>query len=248
MPDAEGAPVVPDQPTEEATNDAPAVPDQPSKEDALDSFDISQVPEDADREWLGNRHKEMTGSLTRKSQELAESRRQVSDIVQAIQDPNHADHSTVMEELGLGDDRTTEDAYGEEYSDSDTRITQLENQLHDRDERDQEARLEVAEAKWMGNARKDLEAAGSKLTEEEWAMVSGYAVSNRFDDGEPDVDGGLERLTQAWDAKQKAYETSKKAPRKPGSGMPAHKDNDTSTREGRIAIGEQIARAMEQDN
>jgi len=96
--------------------------------------------------------------------------------------------------------------------------------------------------------RKDLEAAGSKLTEEEWAMVSGYAVSNRFDDGEPDVDGGLERLTQAWDAKQKAYETSKKAPRKPGSGMPAHKDNDTSTREGRIAIGEQIARAMEQDN
>ena len=100
----------------------------------------------------------------------------------------------------------------------------------------------------MSNARTDLEAAGSKLTEEEWAMVSGFALSNRFDDGEPDIEGGYERLTAAWDSKQKAYEKSKNAPRAPGSGLPAIKDNDTSTREGRIAIGEQIAKAMAQND
>jgi len=98
----------------------------------------------------------------------------------------------------------------------------------------------------LRNSRKDLEAGGNKLSDEEWQMVQGYAISNRFDDGEPDIEGGVKRLTAAWDAKQKNYELSKKAPRGPGAGMPADKDRNTSTRADRIALGQQVADAMSQ--
>ena len=249
MPDVDDvAPGNPDQPTDAPA--AHATPDQPAggeTDDALDSFDLSQVPEDANREWLAQRHQQMTGSLTRKSQELAEQRRQVAGIVQAIQDPEHPDHDAIVAELGL-DTGTILDDEDDLSDDYDDRIEKLEQQLQQRKEADEEAQLEQAEAQWISNALKDLEAeVGSEFTKEERSIVEAYAVSNRFDDGEPDIKGGYERLNAAWDAKQKAYEKSKRAPRGPGAGKSAAREQDTSTRQKRIELGAQVAEAAAQD-
>jgi len=248
MPEETATPEAPDQSqpeAAEATPEAPAEPEQPK--DPLGDFSLDQVPADADRDWLGKRHQEMTGSFTRKTQELAEERRQVAGIVQAIQDPNDPNHAAIISELGFEVEGDNTDAYGnEEYDTTDAKIERLEEAIRTRDERDQEAELERAESQWLRNSRKDLEAGGNKLSDEEWQMVQGYAISNRFDDGEPDIEGGVKRLTAAWDAKQKNYELSKKAPRGPGAGMPADKDRNTSTRADRIALGQQVADAMSQ--
>jgi len=237
-----------DQPSEVTeASAAPAVPEQPA--DPLGNFSLDQVPADADRDWLGKRHQEMTGSFTRKTQELADERRQVAGIVQAIKDPNHPDHNAIIGELGFEVEGDNSDVYGqEEYDTTDAKIERLEQQLASRDEREQEQQLDRAESQWLRNSRKDLEAGGSNLSDEEWNLVEGFAVSHRFDDGEPDVAGGIKHLTAAWDAKQKNYELSKKAPRGPGSGMPATKDRNTSTRADRIALGQQVAESMTQAN
>jgi len=232
--------------TDQPEVEAPEAPETDRAEgDVLDTFDLSQVPEDASREWLGKRHSEMTGSLTRKNQELAEQRRQVGSIVQAVQDRDHPDHEAVMEELGLA--TTDEDDLYDEGPDQDARVERLERQLQEFTESAEEDRLNTAETKWLANAMTELEAeTGTTLSQEEQDIVRGFATSNRFDDGEPDIHGGFERLNAAWTAKQKAYEKSKKAPKAPGAGLPAARDRDTSTRAERIALGAKVAEASAQ--
>ena len=81
----------PDQP--EATPDIEAgkeaqEPEAPKDDDSFYELDLSSVPEDADREWLAKRHREMQQAFTKKTQTLAEQRREAEKITAAFNDPD----------------------------------------------------------------------------------------------------------------------------------------------------------------
>src|SRR5688572_26634540 len=79
-----------DQP-DEATPDIEAGTAQETQnqeaDDAFYELDLSSVPEDADREWLAKRHREMQQAFTKKTQSLAEQRREAEKITEAFNDP-----------------------------------------------------------------------------------------------------------------------------------------------------------------
>lgn len=240
-----------DQPT--PTDEAPIEGQAPEAEQVeavdLDNFDLAQVPEDAGREWFEGRYRDLRGDYTRKTQELAEQRKQVSAIVDAIRDPNHPQHSDVMDYLGLETVEEDNDEYG---LDEDEPLGVLEQRLA-RLEAEREAQAQaIAEQQAESELEDYLEERISDLqrregidefSEQELRLLVNAAVASPDSSGKPDVEGAFEALKGAYAAKQKAWLSSKTAPRVPGAGVPASAELDVTDRAKRLSEMERIAEA-----
>lgn len=112
-------------------------------------------------------------------------------------------------------------------------IAEIKRQLAERDQQAEAQQLEAAEQTWIQQELgKVAKSEDRDLTDEETDIIVGYALSNRFDDGQPDIEGGHERLKAIYSAAQKRLVNSKRAPRPP-AGVPGADAIDTSTPEGR---------------
>lgn len=135
-----------------------------------------------------------------------------------------------------------DDEDSDEYVDPDERLNRLEQQIQERDQQAEAQRMEQAEQEWLDTEiGKVAKTEGRDLTKEEKDIILGYALSNRFDDGQPDVDGGHERLKAIYSEAQKRLISSKKNSPRPPSGAAGEPAIDTSTSAGRRAAIEQVA-------
>ena len=77
-----------------------------------------------------------------------------------------------------------------------------------------------------------LSASGVNLSDEEFQLVVSAALTNREQDGRPDLEGAFKALKGVETAAHERYLESKKAPRAP-AGTAGDRQFDTSTDEGR---------------
>lgn len=134
-----------------------------------------------------------------------------------------------------------------EYVDPDQRLDQLEQQLRQRDEEAEEREFQAAEQSWIQQQLGDVaEKEGRDLTEQEKNIITNHALSNRFDDGQPDIEGGHELLNAIYKDAQKRLLSSKRNAPKPPSGAAGEPTIDTSTPEGRRAAIRDIAESVQE--
>lgn len=123
-------------------------------------------------------------------------------------------------------------------------IEKIRRELRERDEQAEAKELELAEQEWIQQEiGKVAKSEGRDLTQEEKDIITSYAISHRFEDGQPDIEGGHERLRAIYKAAKDRLISSKRNAPTPPQGAPGDETIDTSTPEGRRAAIEQIAEA-----
>lgn len=243
-----------DQPT--TPEDAPEGTAPEGEASPLDEdFDLSQVPEDADREWIATRHRDLRADYTRKTQALAEQRKQVEAelekaqqaqqaqaILAAARDPEHPQHRQALDYLGLEVDDEDDDF--EPDSGLERRLAALEAQRQQDSQRfaesQKQAQREALILERFDDARNKV---GRDFDESELRFLLAYAESNPDEQGHPDVDAAVEQLKLLYGGEQKRWTSSKKAPRTPGGGTPAERDVDITDQDARLAEATRIAEA-----
>ena len=244
-------------------DDAPDVePGQAeAEEESFFDFDPSQVPEDADRDWLGNKYGEMRTAFTQKTQGIGETRREAEEsqaLIQGLRDPETMPHylrllgvdltdAETLRRFGLsveGDDELFDEL---DEPDPNERIGQLEQQIaQDRQEAEAAAELQALD----NLADQELEAIEGqwdrKLAPDEDAFLRHQAESNPGQDGLPDYAAASKLLKGIL---SRGVEHELKRRREPGRGAPGGKPGgktlDPSKDEDRLALGAAAAeRAM----
>jgi len=239
-----------DQPIAEA--DAPdtgqAETDAGEAEVNLDDFDLAQVPESADRDWFETRYKDLRADYTRKTQALAEQRTQVQTVIEAAQNPNHAQHQEALEYLGL--ELAEEDDTEDEYDDDPLAPIQQEIAALKQAEQQRAEMLNAQQAEtqledYLEGEITDLQRAEGidEFSEAELRILVNAAVSSPDQRGNPDVRGAYAALQEAYGSRQKAWLSSKKAPRAPGAGVPGSAELDITDRSARLDEATRIAEA-----
>lgn len=241
----------PDTPT--PTEDAPDTGQAPEAEETeavdLDNFDLAQIPEDADRQWFEEKYNALRSDYSRKTQRIAETRKQAEQkqaqadaIFEAVRNPNHPDHSRIMEELGLEE---VSDEPDDDFEDDphDRRLSALEQRL----EAEAQAKAEQARAAQLEDILTDRidtvqNREGIEFTPEELKFLVNAAAASPDDQGMPDIDAAYRDLKKVLATRQKSWLESKKAPRSPGRGLPASRELDITNRDERLA---QTAAAVE---
>lgn len=238
---------MPDEsPVENEQDQAPeaAEPEQPEAEEKDSSSDLSDFPDEA-REYIERREKEMQADYTRKTQALAEERKaaqQAQTIVNAASNPNHPDHEQALAILGLevGDD--DDDEYVDEEDALRADVEALKDAYLAEQERSEQQAFQDAEDDFVSERIEALEEKeGLEFSDEELQLLYDAALSNRKDDGEPDVDGAYGLLKRVYDTRQKEWVHSKQTPRQPGSGRAASRKLNLDNREERISYAAEVA-------
>jgi hypothetical protein len=123
------APSTEDQPIEAPA--PPENPDQPSGDQepaSLADFDPSEIPENADREWFENRIKGFQADYTKKTQGIAEERReaeQAQQVISALRNPNPQIRAATLAHLGI-DERTALELFGYQLEQEDDELADLD--------------------------------------------------------------------------------------------------------------------------
>lgn len=140
----------------------------------------------------------------------------------------------------LGYELPEEEPEDDEYVDEEDRIARLEQALAQRDEREQFDQAEAAEVDWLSENIDALEKKeGIQLSEHALSLVVPAAISNRLQDGQPDLDGAWQAYQEAMKADRAQWMQSKKAPKVPAGGAGDEKLDTSDT-------AEALRQAMEQ--
>lgn len=212
-----------DQP-EEATPDIEAGQPQAQGDEFFD-LDLTSVPEDADREWLAKRHKEMQAAFTKKTTSLAEQRREAEKITAAFNDPDQLAHLLRERGFDLDDDSDDEFEYEDEGQPEyrDPRVDQLIQERY----YEQEAAAQEHEFR---SAVDELETReGRQVDDDEWDLLWTLTTA-----GVP-VDAGYQRISEISAKARKSLVKSKKdAPQAPQAGKSATQVPDLSDERTRV--------------
>lgn len=235
-------------PNEDPTDDGP---------ESFTDFDPSQVPEDADHEWLARRYEQMQGDYSRKTMELSDGRREAEEsqaLIEGLRDPETMPHylrllgvdltnPEQLQQLGINVGPATDeldDLLGEDDElDPDERINQLEALMAQERE---EAETAAEEAALDDLADQELERIEGqwdrKLDEDEDMFVRHHAENNPGPDGLPDY-AGAAKVLKGWLGRRE-QEFAKRR-QEPGRGAPGGKPGgkalDLSKEEDRVAAG-----------
>jgi hypothetical protein len=227
----------------EAVEETPEAPEQEAPEAEEDDFDfdLASIPEDADRAWLAKRHKEMQALLTRKTQELAEKRREVEPTLAALNDPSKREalFQKLAEELGYefaGDEDEDLDDDEFEPDPQQFRDPRLDKLLSDIEaEKAGEAKVAYIEEQF-----EELETElGSELAEDDIRLIADLAEA-RAQGGRPDIKGAYKAIVARDKANKKAWLGTKTAAPAP-KGERAKHTPDLDTEEARVQwMAEQV--------
>lgn len=228
-----------------------ATPTEAQAESFTDSFNPEELPEDA-RSAYEDAYKKMQADYTRKTQEIAESRREAEDameFISALQDPEYRDQALRL----LGVELDAKEAEGddeEEWLTENERLDRIEQALESQAEQTQQAELEAMEDQFLDQEFTKLEKQiGRDLTDEEAELLFVTATHPAFRDkkGMPDVEAAFERINGLEKGAQQRYVESKKAPRAP-LGSAGTKSVDLNDDEARTAALAQIIEASSEDS
>ena len=227
----------PEEPaSNEETEETEGTEPEANSEDSTESFydlDTSAIPDDLDpREWAAQRHKEMQSAFTRKTQQLAEERKQAQQaqqILEIARDPTHPQHAEALDYLGL----EVDDGGEEEVEEPDPqdqlaeRLARIEETMQQATTAQQQAAREEAEIDYVAEELEQISTLeGRELEGEEIEFLHGFATANRKEDGTPNVERAYQVLKATINSHQKRHIGSKKAPRSPGAGPAARKQFD----------------------
>jgi hypothetical protein len=263
------APGTQDQPINDAAD--PGAPDQSqqsSGEESFTDFDPSEIPEaGVSPQWLKERYGQMQGDYTKKTQEIAETRRakeELEGIVTALREGDPQTRRTTLSKLGVDQQAALEafelemaeaqepqdQAQGDEF-DLDFKDPRVDSLLQEREaEKAERAELaQQAEAEQYadevgGKMEEDLKVAfGGKEPDEavaEW--IFSRAIEHPNQQGDPDVPGAVKAWNEVLDKQRQEWLDSRQGPRATTPGIPGTERFDMSTDEGRVAAGAIAAR------
>lgn len=226
-------------------------------------FDPSQVPDNADREWLANQYGEMRKAFTQKTMGLAEERRNAEEqqaLIEGLRDPETRPHylrllgvdvtdPEQLRQLGVDVASATDELDDLlDEPDPEERIGQLEQRLEqEAQQRQQAEELQVLD----GLAEEELTAIEKqwdrKLTPDEDAILRREAESNPGPDGLPDYARAAKLLKGILNSgvEHELKRRQEGGGRGGPGGKPGGKAPDLSTEDGRLAAAEAAAaRAM----
>lgn len=231
------APAEQDQPTV----DAPEAPktDQPTgseEESFTDSYDPSELPEEA-RGAYEEAYKRLQGAYTKKTQSLAEERReaeQAQQVVQGLRNPQVA--PAILSQLGYTEKEILE-MFGYQPEEDPTEepdlyeeVQGLKQTLAQRDAAEKAAQQEEAVTDYIAEQIEAMEKeAGREFDPEEHQLLYTFAQANPDGQGLPDVKGGYGLLSGILSSREKALLDPKRATsRPPGNGKTASRTVDLS--------------------
>lgn len=226
------------------------------EEESFFDFDPSQIPDNADREWLGNQYGEMRKAFTQKTQGLAETRRAAEEsqaLIEGLRDPETMPHylrllgvdladPQMLEMLGIGGGQAPDQELLDLLEDEpelEDRVGQLERERAEERQQREEVEMEQALDDLADQELEAIEGAwGRQLDEDEDAFIRHRAEAAPGPDGLPDYEsaakvlkGWLGRREQDW-AKRRS---------EPGRGLPGGKPGgkalDPTNPEDRLALG-----------
>ena len=136
-----------------------------------------------------------------------------------------------IQELGL--EFQTEEAQDEEYTDPEDEIQRIKEYLAEQEQSQQQQTLQQQEEEYIDSTVSEIEKRENlNLSDEEFQLVVSAALTNREQDGRPDLEGAFKALKGVETAAHERYLESKKAPKAP-AGTAGDRQFDTSTDEGR---------------
>lgn len=218
-------------------------------------FDPSSLPPEV-QEYLTNREREMQGDYTRKTQAVAEERRQAQfaqAFHEAILDPDHPQHEEalgILQQRGILDIEDPDPGLEDEDA-MQRRLDALEQRLSQEDQQRQNQQLEDYV---LGHVADGIQAIqdseGREFSDEELTILDTVARRNPGPDGLPNVDYANKVLKAHNDQQKKSWVSSKRTPRPPGGGPAARQQFDprdpAQRREASIAAAEAAIAAGEQ--
>jgi hypothetical protein len=224
-----------------ATETAPpgSTDTETGSEESFPDFDLSSVPDDlrpdAER-YAQEVKKHFQGDYTRKTQSLAEERREIEraqQLQQALRNPQVA--PAVLAQLGY-DEKKVLEMYGyqpeeqelSEEPDLYDEVQGIKQTLAQREAAEQSARQEEAVTDYIAEQIEALEKKEDReFDPEEHQLLDAYA--RQFaKEGVPDVEGAFGLLDGIVSSRQKQWIESKKTPRPPGGGRPGSRTVDLS--------------------
>lgn len=226
----------------------PADGDQPKPGEesstSLDNFDPTQIPEDADRDWLAERHQQLVADYTKKTQAIkaegaSPEAQQAQEVLDSLRNP--ATVAQTMRLLGLDQPNVLgalgydiEGGEEDQFVDTDDRVDALEQRLQNEQQLRQAAQAEVEDDElFMEQVEAIEETEKTEFSDEEVAFLLSHAKTNRTPQGAPNVQGARALLKGIVDRQQAAWIESRKTEKKVNGGIPARDKADLSTREGR---------------
>jgi hypothetical protein len=227
--------------------DTPEAPDAPEKEVAQDT---PKTPEpEAPAEGTPSETPEPTEAevdFEKRYNDLRPEYDQTQQLLAALQGRHGPEAQAEAGRLIGFEFADDEEAAGDEdeYLDPDTRLDQLEQQLAEKEAEADEAAVMQAEDQWLSNELDGVAKEWDRdLAKEEKDYIASYAVTHRFDDGQPDIEGGAKLLSDLYSQANKRLVCSKRNAPKPPSGGAGDPAIDTSTPEGRKAAIKETAEA-----
>lgn len=235
-----------DQPQSEEV----APQEEAATESFTDSFSPDQLPEEA-RAAYESAYKEMQADYTRKTQEIAEQRREAEEaqeLISALQDPQYRDAALQVLGIQAGSEEEQDEEF-EDYLSEDERLDRIEQYLEAQQAQQQDTELEQLENQYLDQEFSKLEKSlGRDLTDDEAELLFVTATHPTFRDsnGLPDVEGAYERVKQLEQGAQQRYVESKKAPRAP-LGSAGSKQVNLNDDEERTSVLAQMIEAASED-
>lgn len=219
--------------------DAPVI-DETSAEDTFTSVKPDELPEE-----LQATYKSLQADYTRKTQTLAEQRReaeQATEFWNAIrsQDPNAirqiADvygQETVLDALGYALDEDEPSEPVDPLEELRAKVEGLEGQLTQKEQKAQEEAL-------LSQIEADItkQFSGLDLDDKEQEIVTAHALTAGYvtPEGFPDVKKAYEDFTGVLEGRQKKWVEGKRAPRTPVQGTAGSEKIDFSNEDARRAL------------
>ena len=240
---------------------APDQSEQSSGEESFTDFDPSEIPENgASPEWLKERYSQMQKQWTQKNMDLGDRLRnleQLQQIVDTIREGDPQTRRATFDLLGMSQQDILEayelqmaEAEAEEQDDPtgddpfefrDPRVDRMEAEKL---AEDQSREAEEYADQVGGQMESELKEAfgGKEPSEKASKWMLSYALDNPDQFGRPDVQGAVKEFRELMEEDRQAFLDSRMGPRAATPGVPGYERFDTSTKEGRIAAGQEAAR------
>lgn len=227
-------------------------PDPGQEEVTLDSFDPTQIPEDADREWLATRHQQMLADYTRKTQGIpsAEERQEAEEARQVLAMLTDEATQEQMLRAILPADKLAayygqQQAPEEEFLTEEDRLERMQQELEETRgqftsflQQQQSVQEEQRQNEDLAAQIIELEdkVAKREFSDEEFDLITSLAYQRPNAKGEPDAKAAFDLLSNAVTRNRDAWVGRRKAtPRRMASGTPASETVDNIDPEQRRA-------------
>lgn len=192
------------------------------------------IPTDSPDVDYEQRYNDLRSEFDRRNQQYAEAEK-FSQALSGAAGPEAQAQALAAYGIELDDDEIDDLADELDEFDPDARIDRLEAQLEEQELLRVEAEAVEAENEYLAEGIEALQnQEGREFSEQEISALASIARANPDEDGWPDLELAHAHMSNLIQDRQSAWLESKKASRRPGSGVAAEKAVDLDDDEARV--------------